>query len=63
MWRRIATEYRFRLRQHALHSFVLIALELPAHGQEVSWRRLDNSELVVLAPPKTSIKGAAGNGK
>lgn len=65
MWRRIAAEYRFRLRLHvhAFLYFVLIASALPIYAQEPSCERLDDSELVVLALPGTSIKGAAGNGK
>lgn len=63
MWRRIAAEYQFRLRFHALLSFVLTASALPAYALEPSCERLINSELVVFALPETSIKGAAGNGK
>lgn len=63
MWRRIAAEYRFRLRLHALFSFVPIASALPAYAREPSCERLDNSELIVLALSETSITGAAGNGK
>src|SRR5262252_510484 len=44
MWRRIAAEHRFRLRHHTRLSLILIALALPAYGQEPTWERLINSD-------------------